>query len=75
MAIIGAGAMGVSIACILARLGIAHVTIFEAESKPFNSRGASINNTVILHHFVYVGHQKTLEQLFCQGILFRSFWR
>ncbi|NET57689.1 MAG: FAD-dependent oxidoreductase, partial [Symploca sp. SIO2E6] len=41
IAIIGAGAMGVSTACILARLGIAQVTIFEAESKPFNSKGAS----------------------------------
>ena len=72
IAIIGAGAMGVSTACILARLGIAQVTIFEAESKPFNSKGASINNTGILHHFVYGGHQKTLEHFFKQSILFRK---
>jgi hypothetical protein len=72
IAIIGAGAMGVSTACILAKLGIAQVTLFEAESKPFNSKGASINNTGILHHFVYGGHPKTLEHLFKQSILFRK---
>lgn len=43
--IIGAGAMGVSTACILARLGIAQITVFEAEPKPFNNKGASSNNT------------------------------
>ena len=72
IAVIGAGAMGVSTACILAKLGIAQVTLFEAESKPFNSKGASINNTGILHHFVYGGHPKTLEHLFKQSILFRK---
>ncbi|NES84704.1 MAG: FAD-dependent oxidoreductase [Moorea sp. SIO2B7] len=72
IAIIGAGAMGVSTACILAKLGIAELTIFEAESKPFNNKGASINNTGILPHFVYGGHQKTLEHLFKQSILFRK---
>ncbi|NES18601.1 MAG: FAD-dependent oxidoreductase [Symploca sp. SIO3E6] len=72
IAIIGAGAMGVSTACILARLGIGQVTIFEAESKAFNNKGSSINNTGILHHFVYGGHQKTLEYFFNQSILFRK---
>ncbi len=72
IAIIGAGAMGVSTGCILARLGIAQVTLFEAESKPFNSKGSSTNNTGILHHFVYGGHPHTLEHLFKQSILFRK---
>lgn len=72
IAIIGAGAMGVSTASILAKLGIANISIFEAESKAFNKNGASINNTGILHHFVYGGHQKTLEHLFKQSILFRK---
>jgi hypothetical protein len=72
IAIIGAGAMGVSTACILAKLGIANITLFEAESRPFNGKGASINNTGILHHFVYGGHAKTLELLLKQGILFRK---
>jgi glycine/D-amino acid oxidase-like deaminating enzyme len=72
IAVIGAGAMGVSTACILAQLGIAQVTLFEAESKPFNSKSASINNTGILHHFVYGGHPKTLEHLFKQSILWLS---
>ena len=72
IAIIGAGAMGVSTACILAKLGIAQLTLLEAESKPFNSKGASINNTGVLHHFVYGGHPKTLEHLFKQSILFRK---
>ncbi|NET03672.1 MAG: FAD-dependent oxidoreductase [Symploca sp. SIO2B6] len=70
--IIGAGAMGVSTACILARLGIAQITIFEAESKPFNNKGASSNNTGILHHFVYGGHQPTLEYFFKQSIFFEK---
>ncbi len=70
IAIIGAGAMGVSTACILAKLGIAKVSVFEAESKIFNQNGASINNTGILHHFVYGGHKQTLEHLFRQSILF-----
>ncbi len=72
IAIIGAGAMGVSTACILAKLGIAKVSVFEAESKAFNKNGASINNTGILHHFVYGGHHDTLEHLFQQSILFRK---
>ncbi|MCP2727367.1 FAD-dependent oxidoreductase [Limnofasciculus baicalensis] len=72
IAIIGAGAMGVSIASILARLGIADITIFEAESKPFNTKGSSINNTGILHHFVYGGHPNTLAQFFHQSLLFRK---
>jgi len=72
IAIIGAGAMGVSTACILARLGIGQITIFEAESKAFNNKGSSINNTGILHHFVYGGHQKTLQYFFNQSILFRK---
>jgi FAD dependent oxidoreductase len=72
IAIIGSGAMGVSTACILAKLGIANITLFEAESKAFNDQGASINNTGILHHFVYGGHAKTLELLLRQGILFRK---
>lgn len=70
--IIGAGAMGVSTACILARLGIAQITIFEAEPKPFNNKGASTNNTGILHHFVYGGHQPTLEYFFKQSIFFEK---
>ncbi|NEO12845.1 MULTISPECIES: FAD-dependent oxidoreductase [unclassified Moorena] len=72
IAIIGAGAMGVSTACILARLGIAKVSVFEAESKIFNKNGASLNNTGILHHFVYGAHKKTLEHLFKQSILFKK---
>ncbi len=64
--------MGVSIACFLAKLGIANITLFEAESRPFNSKSASINNTGILHHFVYGGHAKTLDLLLKQGILFRK---
>ncbi|EGJ32007.1 MULTISPECIES: FAD-dependent oxidoreductase [Moorena] len=72
IAIIGAGAMGISIASILARLELAEVTIFEAESKPFNSKSASTNNTGILHHFIYGGHRNTLEMLFKQTVLFRK---
>jgi len=72
IAIIGAGAMGISIASILARLELAEVTIFEAESKPFNSKSASTNNTGILHHFIYGGHRNTLEILFKQAIVFRK---
>jgi len=72
IAIIGAGAMGVSTACILAKLGVANISVFEAESKAFNENGASVNNTGILHHFVYGGHQKTLKHLFQQSILFRK---
>lgn len=48
IAVIGADAMGVSTACILAKLGVAKVSIFEAESKAFNENRASVNNTGVL---------------------------
>lgn len=72
IAIIGGGAMGVSLASILAQLGIAEVTLLEAESTPLNRYSASCNNTGILHHFVYGGHFSTIELLFKQSLLFRK---
>ncbi|NET79537.1 MULTISPECIES: FAD-dependent oxidoreductase [Okeania] len=72
IAIIGAGAMGVSIASILSQLGMAKVTLLEAESTPLNHYSASFNNTGILHHFVYGGHFSTLELLFKQTLLFKK---
>ncbi|NEQ77498.1 MAG: FAD-dependent oxidoreductase [Okeania sp. SIO2C9] len=72
IAIIGAGAMGVSVASILSQLGIAKVTVLEAESTLLNHYSASLNNTGILHHFVYGGHFSTLELLFKQTLLFKK---
>ncbi|NEQ39659.1 MAG: FAD-dependent oxidoreductase [Okeania sp. SIO3I5] len=72
IAIIGGGAMGISLASILSQLGIAKVTLLEAESIPLNHYSASLNNTGILHHFVYGGHFSTLELLFKQTILFKK---
>ena len=72
IAIIGAGAMGISVASILSQLGIAKVTLLEAESTPLNHYSASLNNTGILHHFVYGGHFSTLELLFKQTLLFKK---
>ncbi len=72
IAIIGGGAMGISLASILSKLGIAEVTLLEAESTPLNHYSASVNNTGILHHFVYGGHFSTLELLFKQTLLFKK---
>jgi len=72
IAIIGGGAMGISLASILSQLGIAKVTLLEAESTPLNRYSASLNNTGILHHFVYGGHFSTLELLFKQTLLFKK---
>ncbi|NEP40826.1 MAG: FAD-dependent oxidoreductase, partial [Okeania sp. SIO2H7] len=72
IAIIGGGTMGISLASILSQLGIAEVTLLEAESTPLNHYSASVNNTGILHHFVYGGHFSTLELLFKQTLLFKK---
>ncbi|MEM1168398.1 MAG: FAD-dependent oxidoreductase [Cyanobacteria bacterium P01_H01_bin.35] len=53
IAIIGGGAMGISLASILSQLGIAKVTLLEAESIPSNHYSASLNNIGILHHYSF----------------------
>lgn len=72
IAIIGGGAMGMTTASILSQLGIGEVTLLEAESTPLSDRSASLNNTGILHHFVYGGHYATLDLLFKQTCLFKK---
>ncbi len=61
-----------SLASILSQLGIAKVTLLEAESTPLNHHSASLNNTGILHHFIFGGHFSTLELFFKQSLLFKK---